>query len=367
MPSNSSLNNWDFANVGSIVNQFAISALIKTQAQLNATISAGTTGFYLIGFYGATHASLPGVAHGDVIRVRGVNQAEIFITFDQSPPAINWVSSGVYNGVFVKTGDSVHRWAVHCGVTTFSNTNLTISNYSASTILQIGTLSAERTVTLPAASSTPIGYGLTIIDASNTASTSAAIKIVAAGSNTINNNSSLSMPLFISQPSGRVDLVCDGNNNWVAVESRRLSTAIVQFAQQTITTTGNLSFSANITSNNNVSTGSGYITGGGSGTNNFTVGAGRWRVISNFGAKSGSNGAVYTALVGPTNVDLGPAWANGFTMSAGRATDISTNINSWNEFTVAPGATQQCFFRIWNVSGSVVVGSESFLMVQQLA
>lgn len=367
MANNLILNHNDFNNFGFPVNQATIRSLIKDSTTLNSIISAGTLGIYIIGYASPTHALLPGLAHGDLVRVTGADQCYIFATYAQAPPALNHVAAGTYNGVFVKTGDLIHRWTIYAGVATFNNANFSIPTYAANIILQIGTLTAQRIVTLPSVASTPIGYTIRIIDASGTASATNAIRINAAGTDTINGNTSSTMPIFISQPYGEAEFTCTASG-WVCVESRSLTIATIWFpVNLTVSSISNLTFGGSTVSNNNVSLGSGYFTGGAASTNSFTVGPGRWRVTANIGARAGSNGYIMTALVNPSNNDIGSNWATGFFQNTARATDWSSNFGGWNEFTVAPGSTQQCFFRVWGIAGSVILSTDSTLTVQQVS
>lgn len=368
MANNLILNHNDFNSLGFPVNQATIRSLIKDSTTLDSIISAGTLGIYIIGYASPTHSLLPGLAHGDLVRVTGANQCYIFATYAQAPPALNYVAAGTYNGVFVKTGDLIHRWTIYAGVATFSNANFSIPTYAANIILQIGTLTAQRIVTLPKVASTPIGYTIRIIDASGTASVTTPIRINADSTDTINGNNSSTLPIFITQPYGSVDFISDGVSKWTAIQNKLLSTAIAQFAAATISALGNLNFSAVTISNNGASGGSGNIVWSSGTANKFTLGSGRWRVISNIGVISGSNGYVQTALCStPSGTDLGPVWANGFVMNTGRATDWSSNFGGWNEFNVAAGSTQDCYFRVWAIGGAINIDSKSFLTIQQLS
>lgn len=93
--------------------------------------------------------------------------------------------------------------------TTFSN-----ADYSALAtdryIAQTGTMSAVRTVTLPAASSVPAGKPLTIADESGTVTEALRIVISRAGSDTINGATSIA----IAAPYGRITIYSDGVDSW---------------------------------------------------------------------------------------------------------------------------------------------------------
>jgi hypothetical protein len=95
------------------------------------------------------------------------------------------------------------------GRTTFSNaayTALATDKY----IAQVGTLSASRTVTLPAASAVPAGYVLIIADESGSVTSTNSIVIARAGSDTLNGGTSLTL----ITPYALVELISDGTSRW---------------------------------------------------------------------------------------------------------------------------------------------------------
>lgn len=95
------------------------------------------------------------------------------------------------------------------GRTTFSNANYT-ALATDKYIAQTGTLSASRTVTLPAASALPAGYVLIIADESGTVTSSNTIVLARAGSDTINGATSYT----ITTPYAQMTLVSDGTSKW---------------------------------------------------------------------------------------------------------------------------------------------------------
>lgn len=113
------------------------------------------------------------------------------------------------------------------GRVTFSNADYTVDPTDAY-VAQVGTLSAPRTVTLPAANAVPAGHLLTIADESNTASASNYIAITRAGSDTIVDPGNLnttksyttlgSVTTFIKGPDSR-QLRSDGTSKWTVVEA----------------------------------------------------------------------------------------------------------------------------------------------------
>lgn len=103
---------------------------------------------------------------------------------------------------------------------TFSDADVTVT--AGTTLLeQTGTLSAARTVTLPAASGYPAGSTLTIVDRSGTVRQGAWINIVRAGSDTINGGTSYALYTQNSTAQGPcgVVLVSDGVSAWVSAGS----------------------------------------------------------------------------------------------------------------------------------------------------
>lgn len=93
--------------------------------------------------------------------------------------------------------------------TTFSNAAVSVA---ATDVLveQIGTMSASRTATLPAASAVPAGWEIIIGDASGTVTSTNTIVIARAGSDTINGATSVT----IASPYGHRRIISDGVSTW---------------------------------------------------------------------------------------------------------------------------------------------------------
>lgn len=94
--------------------------------------------------------------------------------------------------------------------TTFSNADYTVL-VTDKIVAQIGTMSAARTVTLPAASAYPAGEELVISDQSFTVTKEFKITISRAGSDTFNDGNT---SIEITQKGGVVRLVSDGTSKW---------------------------------------------------------------------------------------------------------------------------------------------------------
>lgn len=92
---------------------------------------------------------------------------------------------------------------------TFSNANYVVLSTDRS-VAQIGTMSAPRTITLPAANSVNAGQTLFIYDQSGTVNTINTLTIVRAGSDTINGATST----VIRTPYGLARLISDGVSSW---------------------------------------------------------------------------------------------------------------------------------------------------------
>jgi len=108
-------------------------------------------------------------------------------------------------------------------VQTFSNADVTVTA-GTTLLVQTGTLSAARTITLPAASGYPAGSTLTILERSGTLSSANWLNIVRAGSDTINGGTAYAM-----YPTGarHVMLTSDGTSLWTAVSSPNLNGASI--------------------------------------------------------------------------------------------------------------------------------------------
>lgn len=94
-------------------------------------------------------------------------------------------------------------------VTTFSNADVVVVATDRA-VMQIGTLSAPRVATLPAASAVAAGYWLVVGDASGSVTTTNTITVTRAGSDTINGATTV----VIGSPYGARRLVSDGTSTW---------------------------------------------------------------------------------------------------------------------------------------------------------
>lgn len=114
------------------------------------------------------------------------------------------------------------------GRSIFSNASYTVLATDVY-VAQVGTLSASRTVTLPAANAVPAGYSVVIADESGTATSANSIVVQRAGSDTINGGTSTT----IAAAYGFRRLVSDGNNKWTFdAGAARLGTVGLYTAQQ---------------------------------------------------------------------------------------------------------------------------------------
>jgi hypothetical protein len=105
------------------------------------------------------------------------------------------------------------RSGVGRSAATFSNANATVAA-GESVLLQTGTLSAIRTVTLPAANAVAAGATVTVVDASGTCRNHLRIKCVAAGGDTLSGY----YP-NIMRSGGHLTFVSDGTSQWACIAS----------------------------------------------------------------------------------------------------------------------------------------------------
>jgi hypothetical protein len=105
---------------------------------------------------------------------------------------------------------------------TFSNANYTV-NATDRYVAQTGSLSAVRTVTLPAANAVAAGYEITIADESGSANNSNYITISRAGSDTIGNPEALSTTTSarLAQGYSTIKLRSDGTSRWIIMNPSR--------------------------------------------------------------------------------------------------------------------------------------------------
>ncbi len=97
---------------------------------------------------------------------------------------------------------------------TFSNA-ATVLNGASCYVAQVGTMSAARTATLPAANAVPAGTMFTIADESGTVGSTNKITVTAAGGDTINGAATAD----ISTAYGSTMLVSDGTSKWTTIGS----------------------------------------------------------------------------------------------------------------------------------------------------
>lgn len=149
-----------------------------------------------------------------------VNGTNIAITGNAGTDSVTFALTGqvaVANG---GTGASTAAAArVNLNVesrTTFSNANYT-ALATDKYIAQIGTLTGNRTVTLPLCSVVNPGFMLTIADESGTAGSGATQRILVSrsGSDTIDKSAASA---FVMVQSGSITLVSDGVSNWTIVQ-----------------------------------------------------------------------------------------------------------------------------------------------------
>lgn len=134
--------------------------------------------------------------------------------------SVGTITSGVWNGTTIAianggTGQTTAAAArASSGLnidqrSTFSNANYVVLSTDRY-VAQVGTMSAPRTITLPAANSVNAGQKLVIADESGTVSTANTLTITAAGSDTIDGSASKT----IRSAYGEADLTSNGSNMW---------------------------------------------------------------------------------------------------------------------------------------------------------
>ncbi len=129
--------------------------------------------------------------------------------------AADWVTSTrILDGTIVN-GDinasaAIDPSKIAQNVVTFSNADAVVSS-STRKLAQIGTMSASRTVTLPAASAVAAGTELIVADLSGSVTSTNTIVIARAGSDTVNGATSVT----IGAAYGWRRFVSDGSSKWV--------------------------------------------------------------------------------------------------------------------------------------------------------
>lgn len=164
----------------------------------------------------ATARTTLGVAIGTDVQAYSARLAEIVSGF-----------AAASNGQVVRknSGGTALEYATVSGgssspnAISFSNADRTITSGECTganlIVRQTGTLSAARTLTLPAASAVSAGYAIDVTDESGTPAWWYPINITPAGSDTINGYGS-SVPLPMVLPYGRIRLISNGSNGWSA-------------------------------------------------------------------------------------------------------------------------------------------------------
>ena len=122
--------------------------------------------------------------------------------------------------------------------TAVNNTDYTIL-VTDKVVAQIGTMSATRTFTLPAASTYPAGEELIIIDESGSVTSSNKISVVRSSTDTIDGSTSKN----IDYAYGCLKLVCNGSNSWKVENVNPATNAIqgISYLPQKITIANNTS------------------------------------------------------------------------------------------------------------------------------
>lgn len=118
---------------------------------------------------------------------------------------------------------------------TFSDANYSVQS-TDKLVLQIGTLTAPRTLSLPAANSVPAGHEIVIGDASGSVTLTNTITIQRAGTDTINGQTST----IIASPYGARSLSSDGVSKWTFESGVLRSSNNLSDLQSAVTARGNL-------------------------------------------------------------------------------------------------------------------------------
>jgi hypothetical protein len=152
--------------------------------------------------------------------VGGLSGAHYWIISPTGTDQINGSTSSIvlstaYGGVRLRSNGS-NAWSV---IATTGVTALSDSSYTANAndhVIVMTTLSAARSITLPAAAHFPVGQRLTIVDQSGNCAAGLPINIVPAGSDTING---VTGTLAMGEAHGFRGLVSDGVIHWTIVDT----------------------------------------------------------------------------------------------------------------------------------------------------
>lgn len=119
------------------------------------------------------------------------------------------IADGAVTNAKVATNAAIAQSKIDQGVQTFSNANATIDP-GTRVLIQTGTLTAPRTVTLPAANAVPAGTEITVMDVSGSVGATNTLTIQRAGSDALNAGSSESITMGYSWRRFR----SNGSNLW---------------------------------------------------------------------------------------------------------------------------------------------------------
>lgn len=134
----------------------------------------------------------------------------------------NVIGVAIANGASVAVSDGVSKWTVAVdyiqpGRVTFSNADFTAVSTNR-IVAQVGTMSALRTVTLPAASAVLPGTMIDLVDESGTTSPSLYVIVQRAGGDTLlwgyASPASVTTFVAIDAPYGSCQLMSDGSSKW---------------------------------------------------------------------------------------------------------------------------------------------------------
>ena len=140
-----------------------------------------------------------------------------------------WVINSPYTSLCLES-NGAGKWAVLAYEEVpilMGNANLVVTNREDVIVILNTTLTAARTITLPAATVT--GQRITFIDATGSITTTNTISFVRAGSDTINNALTT---YVITAPYGYVELVANGISKWTCVQEANIDSGA------SLTTTG---------------------------------------------------------------------------------------------------------------------------------